>query len=439
MEKCPIPPLVVPASENYPEELFPTPGCEGAIQRPGPAWVTDEKGYGSKVTDDILPHGWGLHAKSWCTLKIVEDVAHWGNRSVCISPARDGGARERPSNFRVDAGKQGPRPVRPGQIYNFSMWYKTAGAAGISAKVFVFGPPGFDPASGARFRVLNLAATGTSAEWKRLQTYIISPPKAEELGAVIIGGSLDHPDARIWIDDLSLRQAPTAKLPLTERAPIIDGRLDDAVWGSAGVIDWTKALAPINGAKPAAAQETNCRLLRDAQNLYVAVRCHEPSMDSIHSVSAAADWEDREVRRLNRVELFIVPASGDSPPIYRFVVNAPGNHAGLRYGEPRNGYEDWSTTWEANTGWEKDAWTVEARIPITDIGHKTWAESGILRFNLLRARKLEDTPAAISVWSPPSHYLQAPKLTATSAPMSAWLPLRPDVDAILDTGLLILK
>src|SRR5947209_3701294 len=65
--------------------------------------------------------------------------------------------------------------------------------------------------------------------------------------------------------DYSLRVAPTA-VP-----PVIDGSLGDAAWENAPVISDFTQVEPREGAQPS--ERTEVRLLYDANNLYVAVRC----------------------------------------------------------------------------------------------------------------------------------------------------------------------
>ena len=68
---------------------------------------------------------------------------------------------------------------------------------------------------------------------------------------------------------------PRVRAVYVETGPVIDGVLDDAVWEKAGVIDEFVQVVPVPGATPS--QRTEVRLLRDAENLYVAIRAYEDS------------------------------------------------------------------------------------------------------------------------------------------------------------------
>lgn len=410
MDKDLIPPMVVPASENYPRQMLPSPGCEEVGKGPGPAaWVTDETGYGAKVTDDVLPQGWVLHAKSWSTLKVVDDVFHSGQRSQCVIPAPGGATEEKPSHFRVDIAQTEPAVVRRGQIYHISFWYKTTGVANISTQIQLFGPLGFNPISGKNFRIVNLVASGASANWRRLHAYLTIPPKGERLGPLVLQGSLRSRDAKIWVDDLSLKPVLTVDLPLVQQTPVIDGRLEDAAWSAAEVIDWTKALSPADDEKATPVQETNCYLLIDVQNLYIGVRCVEPNPEVIHAV--AADRDSDIVGNFDHVKIIIAPKRTQETAVYQFIVNAAGSYA-----EQRNGDASWNPNWKVKVVREKGAWTIEARIPITELGYQAWPQAGFIPFNLIRARKPTGGRARLSSWSPPVT----------------------DVDVVEDMGLLIL-
>ncbi len=59
----------------------------------------------------------------------------------------------------------------------------------------------------------------------------------------------------------------------TETPPVIDGRLDDACWtGAPAVAEFTQVL-PVEGGAPT--ERTEVRVLFDADNLYIGVRCFD--------------------------------------------------------------------------------------------------------------------------------------------------------------------
>src|SRR5439155_7006886 len=60
-------------------------------------------------------------------------------------------------------------------------------------------------------------------------------------------------------------------VPRVDHGPTLDGRLDDAVWRRAAVLDSFTQGVPIEGVPDSLG--TQCLVLYDAQNLYVGFRC----------------------------------------------------------------------------------------------------------------------------------------------------------------------
>jgi len=110
------------------------------------------------------------------------------------------------------------------------------------------------------------------------------------------------------------RARPTGYVPRTETAPVIDGRLDDAVWAKAKPLLLARTL---NGDGPAA-QLTEARFLRDDKLLYVGIRCVEPLIDKIR---ASTRDHDGEIWSDDSVELFL----GTAGLYYHLGVNAAGS------------------------------------------------------------------------------------------------------------------
>src|SRR5438094_74295 len=60
----------------------------------------------------------------------------------------------------------------------------------------------------------------------------------------------------------------TASVPFIDRAPVLDGRLDEEVWARAALLSDFVVMKPNEGTAPS--QETRAYVYRDARNLYVA-------------------------------------------------------------------------------------------------------------------------------------------------------------------------
>ena len=143
------------------------------------------------------------------------------------------------------------------------------------------------------------------------------------------------------------------------RAPVIDGRDDDAVWRLAPVIgpylEWT----PTEG--KAARFATEAKVAYDAANLYVFVRAYDPHPDSI-------------IRRLDRRDSYppsdrvglMVDAYHDRRSGYEFWVNADGVRTDVQIFDD---HEDnaWDGVWDVATRVDSLGWTAEFRVPLSQL------------------------------------------------------------------------
>src|SRR5687767_9809759 len=65
---------------------------------------------------------------------------------------------------------------------------------------------------------------------------------------------------------------PTLTAVRTDRPPVIDGRLDDAMWRTAALIDTFVQEEPIEGAP--ASEKTEVRVAYDSEQLYIGIAAH---------------------------------------------------------------------------------------------------------------------------------------------------------------------
>ncbi len=119
-------------------------------------------------------------------------------------------------------------------------------------------------------------------------------------------------------------------------------------------------------AKPAegapARLKTEARLLYDARNLYVFVRAFDPHPDSIVSLLSRRD----EQTASDHIILLLDPYH-DRRTGYEFVVNPAG--VKTDYAIYNDGNEDvaWDAVWDAETRIDSLGWTVEYRIPLSQL------------------------------------------------------------------------
>ncbi len=173
-------------------------------------------------------------------------------------------------------------------------------------------------------------------------------------------------------------------VPMTPAAPVIDGDLSDAVWEKAAVVEDFRIVNSQESAK----LKNRVQLLYDRDNLYFAIKCHEPRMDRIADNFTEHDsplWEgdDFEIRLAPGID-----AEERAPyPFYMFAVSPSGVQAEMlnfaHTVEARNAQRvlgddwqdavtgaEWNGAWQVKTKKTADGWTAEAVIPLASVGLK---------------------------------------------------------------------
>jgi hypothetical protein len=172
----------------------------------------------------------------------------------------------------------------------------------------------------------------------------------------------------------------------TDEPPVIDGKLDDACWSRAGLADGFTNLRSSAVRDPT--QQTEVRLLHDDEHLFVAYRCYELELDSLRAEKTERDapglWND------DCVELFMQPPDSSfagietvAPKYFYLLVNSLGVQ-GDNVGFFKT--DRWSGQWDARSGREKDAWTVELRVPLAELDSRP-ALGSAWRVNFTRSQK----------------------------------------------------
>src|SRR5262249_30681982 len=147
-----------------------------------------------------------------------------------------------------------------------------------------------------------------------------------------------------------------------ERAPAIDGRIDDAAWADAAPATAFVQKSPDEGQPPSEA--TTVRVLYDDDAIYVAVDCPQE-----HSPLVARLTRRDRVVDADRVEIDL-GTRGDGKSAFHFSVNAAGVLVdGIRYDDTELSLE-WDENWEAATARTDAGWTAELRIPLRFLGFR---------------------------------------------------------------------
>ncbi|MDX2184639.1 MAG: DUF5916 domain-containing protein [Gemmatimonadaceae bacterium] len=145
-----------------------------------------------------------------------------------------------------------------------------------------------------------------------------------------------------------------------ERAPVIDGRDDDAVWRSADVIEGFRQWQPAEDGEPS--QRTTARIAFDAKHLYVFLRAYDTTPDSI-----MAQLSRRDLRTPSDYLGFMVDSYHDKRTGYMFHVNPLGVQRDIYV--INDGEEDlsWDAVWFSATSRDAEGWTAEFRIPLSQL------------------------------------------------------------------------
>ncbi len=195
---------------------------------------------------------------------------------------------------------------------------------------------------------------------------------------------LEHLSALVLAVVLITIAVPALAQPLmvvateTAVAPILDGKLDDAVWKKG---EWYTDFTLLGEGLKRPEAQTRFQVALDGTNVYFAVSCLEPNMSRLVAFFTKRDdklwWDDC-------VEIAVDP-TGERTGYYHFIVNARGTVYDARSGPGGEG-----TAWDCNvqtaTARNEEAWTVELAIPLVELGW-TAGSRGEWALNVARVRR----------------------------------------------------
>lgn len=176
------------------------------------------------------------------------------------------------------------------------------------------------------------------------------------------------------------RAEPVVEAARADRAPVIDGRLEDACW--AGARPAGQFL--VNNTDTPAKYATAARVLFDDSAIYVGVRCAEPNPKSIRTEVLPRD--NPNVFRTDCVEIMLDPRCSRSD-YFHIGVNASGSVADRAC--TQGGFVGdmaWDSTAVAASFIGEDFWSCEVAVPLSCLSltpqvGSTW------RINICREKK----------------------------------------------------
>ncbi|MBY0523164.1 MAG: hypothetical protein K2R98_07180 [Gemmataceae bacterium] len=206
-------------------------------------------------------------------------------------------------------------------------------------------------------------------------------------------------------------------------APTIDGKLDDACWADAKPV----TLGFSTGAwwnEPS--QKTEARVLADDKAIYFAVRCLESEPDRMVKTGQARKGM---VVGADAVEFFLDPGCQGKRHEYFHVIVTPDEKVYAGRGREPDARK---SAVHARVGQIEGGWTVEASIPLAELGIKDGAIPKVWGLNVCRQRPelAADMPKAArdagpKRMDPPMWKLDAPEKYRL-AEYTCWSPTLAD-------------
>jgi hypothetical protein len=215
------------------------------------------------------------------------------------------------------------------------------------------------------------------------------------------GGPPPTPDA-VAADTGAMRHANHRTPPLVFAARVaatngslrVDGRLDDAAWAQARPITQFSQTQPRQG-EPAT-ERTEVRILYDDNAVYVGAKLFDTDRSGIRAQLARRD-------AFTEADLFEVAFDSyhDHNTSFVFGVNPSGVKTDRVVGNDGfSGDDGWDPVWQASTHIDEDGWTVEIRVPLSQLRFSTASRQvwGVNFFRRIQRKAEQD----VFAYSPPS-------------------------------------
>ena len=174
-------------------------------------------------------------------------------------------------------------------------------------------------------------------------------------------------------------EAPVVQAARAPAPPRIDGRLDDAVWSQAPVMDRFFQREPVEGAPPT--ERTEVRVLFDDTHLYFALRCFdsEPGRLVANQMRRDADLEEND-----NVQIILDPYNDRRGGFY-FSTNPLGARQDLLLtDEGRTRNQAWDSVWRSRARVDSLGWSAEVAIPFDQLRYPD-SEQAVWGINVGRA------------------------------------------------------
>jgi hypothetical protein len=176
-------------------------------------------------------------------------------------------------------------------------------------------------------------------------------------------------------------------MPSLEKPPAMDAAPDFKGW--AGPL----AFQNLWGYGRKLPVDTRGYVAADGNNVYLAIRCHDPAANEIASVPVPLDGD---VWAGDCAEFMLLPGYDPEQPYYHFAVNP----AGSLY-DAKGKDKDWNSGAKVFAVIDATGWLAMIRVPLSALGVKEGRAPELWRLNLHRARPARAGAGALDLaWSP---------------------------------------
>jgi len=161
-----------------------------------------------------------------------------------------------------------------------------------------------------------------------------------------------------WAQDKSVASdEKEVRIVRVETVPVIDGKIDEAVWDNAEVLADFHQSRPIEGAAPS--ERTEVFLLYDDDALYIAARMYDSEPDRI---AAPTVRHGQGLGRDDRIVIILDPFHTGTGA-YRFETNANGIRHDALYDSVSSFESAWTVIWDSAADYFDGGWEAEMAIP----------------------------------------------------------------------------
>ena len=152
------------------------------------------------------------------------------------------------------------------------------------------------------------------------------------------------------------RQVPHLAAVRASKPPLIDGRLDDAVWQTTAATDAFTQQSPFDGSSPS--ERTQMRVLYDEDAIYFSFDCDQINTPIIEKLTRRDRDSESEWVWIQ------IDSRNEGKSAFMFAVNISGTIADGQIIDQTTYSWEWDENWEGRTVRRAGGWSAEIRIPI---------------------------------------------------------------------------